>query len=429
MLHTGEYGFTMNSHPVRCCIFVCLLCICHATYAQEADESALPFVISDWLHYAERRDVPWDVKVLKPRLTLQQRNLVQVDARINAGRLKNRDKERDLHFVLKVADADDNWVPGYSYTHLPVPAGLEAYHQIQCVTGLYLRPGRYTLALIIYEANLEQVNVWKKDIEVKNQGGDLLRDLDRDLPEIEFISGTPDYVMDFDVPPSFMDSIWPLGSGLEWLPVQNGSDICIDIIVNVSYSQVLRGESSQQWWLNYRMNSSYMLQVGSVLSHLGLNKGCIRITVVDLLSMKTLFYRENAETFDWQEADRVIGSQNRFTIDVDRLSSYTQSSAYFNATLNDILEDGACATGEDALPRTVIVVSNQQVFPEETEIVEIKPPDPESTRFFYFCINNRPFITGDINRMLESTALVRFMVRQPLDLRKALSELIIDLEK
>ena len=436
----------MKSHSVWCYIFLCLLIICNTTNAQDTDEDSLPFKIADWLQGPERKDLPWKIKIIKPHLTLQQRNLVQVDARIQAGRLKKRDVERDLHFVLKVADSDNNWVPGYSYTHLPVPAGLESYHQIQNITGLYLRPGKYTLALIIYEANLEQGNIWKKSIEVKDPGDGLLQNLDRDIPKIEFTSGTPDYVMDYDAPPSYLDSIWPLGSGIEWLPVKNMSDVCIDIVMNVSYNQVLRSASAltqssyrsygpvsrgvraqQQRWWNYRMNSSYVMQAGSVLSHLGLDYGCIRISMVDILNMKTIFYRENAEGFDWQNANKVVGSQNRYTVGVDQLSSYTQTSAYFNATMEKILKDDPCATGKDTLPRTVIIVSNQQRFPNNTEIVEITPSNHESTRFYYFCINESPYISGDINKMLKLTKPKRYMIREPRDLRKALSNLILDL--
>jgi len=419
----------MKLHSAWCYIFLCLLIFCVSTNAQETEETSLPFEIADWLQGPDREDLPWKVKLLKPRLTLQQRSLLQVDARINAGRLKNRDIERDLHFVLKVADSNDNWIHGYSYTHLPVPAGIQSFHQIQCITGLYLRPGKYTIALIIYETNLKQVNVWKKSFEFKNPGKDLLPDLDRDLPEVEFISGTPEYVMDFDMPPAYLDSIWPLGSGKEWLPVENGSDICIDIVVNVSYSQVLRSKSLQQRWLNYLMNSSYMLQAGSVLTNLGLNKGCMRITIVDVLSMKTLFDRKEAKDFDWHDAGEVVGRQNRFTIDVDRLSSYTRASAYFHAKLSEILEDNSCVSGKNTPSRIVIVVSNQQVFPENTDIIPVIPQNPESTRFYYFCINNNAYISGDVNEMLKPAEPKRFMIRGPLDFRKALSNLILDLEK
>lgn len=403
--------------------------MCIPASAQESDAGTLPFDPDEWLQGPDRRDLEWKVKIIKPSLTLQQRYLLQVDARMKAGQWKKRGIVGDLHFVLKVADSEDNWMRGYSYTYLSVPAELQSYHYIQCVTGVYLRPGKYTIALIVYEANLKQVNIWRKKVEFKNPEGKLLPELDRDLPAVDFIDGTPEYVMDFDRAPSFMDSLWPLGAGMEWLPVGNRSEVCVDLVINVSYSQVLRGKSLQQWWLNYQMNASYVLQTGSVISHLGLSKGCVRVSIVDVLSMKTLFDRENAEGFDWQEAGRVVREQNRFTIDIDRLSRYTQASAYFNARLSEILEGGSCRSGEAATKRAVVVVSNQQVFPPETEIIEISPKSSEKPRFYYFCINDRAYISGDIQKMLKPAKPRSFLIRRPHDFRKALSDLILDLEK
>jgi hypothetical protein len=419
----------VKSHFYRYLVFGVLLIFSISACAEEIARPSPAFDISAWLQRSNRADLPWKVTLIKPRLTLQQRYLVQVSALIYTARLRKRNVGRDLNFVLKVADSDGNWVPGYSYTHLPMPAGLPSYYEIQCVTGIYLRPGKYTIALVLYEANLKQGNVWKKSLEVKAMKEDPLPDLDRDLPRIEFISGTPEYVMGSGMSHAYLDSVWPLGKGMEWLPVANKSDMFLDIVVNVSFNMMLRGQSMQQWWVNYPINAAQMVQAASVLSHLRLNKGRIRISIVDVMNMKTIFDREDAQGFDWRNAGEVVRKQNRFTIDIDRLSFFTQVSAYFQAKLNEILEDGSSASSGGAPHRVLIVVSNQQEFPEKTPIIKVVPQNPESTRLFYFCVNNRFYISGDINEMLKSAAQKRFNVRQPRDFRKALSDLILELEK
>ena len=166
-------------------------------------------------------------------------------------------------------------------------------------------------------------------MKVSPISGNILPELDRDLPDIEFTSEER-----------------PLAEGKEWLPVKNSRSLCIDIVANTS----LDWHHERRLGVNYSggyswapaVTSTDILQAASVLSHLRLRKGRVRVSIVDPLWMKTLFIREDAAAFDWQRASQVVETRDPDTIDIDLLVSKMQASAYLVDKLNEILRDDAC---------------------------------------------------------------------------------------
>ena len=89
---------------------------------------------------------------------------------LRRGGLRHSAIQHDLHFVLKVATGDSNWVPGYSHTRVPFPPQEYNFNVIDFSDGVYLRPGRYTLALIVYDPILKKGNLWRKRVKVSRYG-------------------------------------------------------------------------------------------------------------------------------------------------------------------------------------------------------------------------------------------------------------------
>ncbi len=414
--------FTMRLRSASYSVIVLLSILCSAVDAPSAKDNMPPFDVAQWLRGPDRGDFKWEVKVLPPRLTLQQRNLVQVYATVDFSRLPAGVPQGDLHFVIKVADADNHWVPGYGYTRLPPE--LDGSRRIQYAGGLYLRPGRYTIALIIYDAALRQGNIRRHHVKVPAPVGNLLPELDRDLPAVEFISGVPQEAFDYDhYDPYYPDPLWPWGQGREWLPVKNSRPLNIDVVVDTSDSNgPLAGA------LHSRLNSSQTLQVSSVISHLRLDNGCIRVSILSALRMKTFFDREDAAYFDWQRAREVVSKQSQITIDAGALSLQAPCDYLLNE-LNKILEDGDSAPGTESPVKIVIIVSRNLLFAEHTSVRPIVLHRPSSTRFFYFRLTNNIPVYDDLLKMLKPTKARRFFVLEPRSFREALGFLISNLEK
>ena len=411
-------GRLMRSLFCLCGAVGILIILCGGACTSEANEDGPPFDVDRWLNGPDREDFPWDVQASYPSLTLQQRYRVEIRVLFDGGGLRHSAIQHDLHFVLKVASGDSNWVPGYSHTRVPFPPQEYNFNVIDFSDSVYLRPGRYTIALIVFDPILKKGNLWRKRVKVSPISGNILPELDRDLPDIEFTSKER-----------------PLAEGKEWLPVKNSRSLCIDIVANISMDWhherrlgVFYSASGRGWSSSPRVTSTDILQVASVLSHLGLRKGRVRVSIVDPLWMKTLFNREDAAVFDWQRASQVVEMRDPDTIDIGLLVSKMQASAYLVDKLQEILKVGACAPGTESPLKIVIVVSTHMVFAKQTVIRQVVPQDPASVRFFHFRIPKGIPADDDLYKMLKSANPQTITVADGLSFRKELAVLISRLE-
>jgi hypothetical protein len=252
--------------------------------------------------------------------------------------------------------------------------------------------------------------------------GDPLPELDRDLSDTEFISEVPQN------PPRFIQPLWALAGGKEFLPVANRRPLCVDIVVNTSadYKNYWRKSA---WGFDYRVNALRMLQAASVLSHLQLRSGRVRISILDAFQMKTLFDREDGADFDWQRASEVVAKQNRTTIEANLLDPQMQPAAFLQNALQEISNDALCSTGDALASKIVIVVSRELLFPKPKNIQPVLLQNPDSIRYFYFCVTEWSYADDDLIKILKLTNPRRFSILTSLAFRTALAELISSLEQ
>ncbi|MCU1306680.1 MAG: hypothetical protein JWN45_1375, partial [Acidobacteriaceae bacterium] len=115
--------------------------------------------IADWISQGERQEIPWDVRITKPELTFQQRTLVTVFAEIHSAELQKRNVNRDLHFIVKVADESGNWMDDESYVPFRLTEKMDRRTDLQMQTELYLKPGNFKVAIIAYDSALGERSV------------------------------------------------------------------------------------------------------------------------------------------------------------------------------------------------------------------------------------------------------------------------------
>ena len=396
------------------------MALCRAVSGTGDIGGSPPFDVDQLLKGPDRNDFPWRAWVAAPYLTVQQRHLVAVRATINCGRLNNKALRRDMHFVVKVGNADGRWIRELSYTRVRVPAGLDKAFQLQYVSGLYLRPGRYVIALIAYDDLLKKKNVLRRPVTVARLKNDPLPELDRKLPDVEFISEAPESY--FGKGYFEYNSGWPMSEGMEWLPVKNSRHLCVDIVANTSVDNDnipgFRGGAP----------SSHTLRVSSVLSHLSLSSGQVRVSVIDALRMKTLIDRRDAAGFDWQGANRLVERQNPGTIDAGLLDPGTQGFDYLLDTLRRIAGDNPCAPKTKSPLKIVILVSGGMQLPGNGHIPQAMRQTvlhgPGSIRFFCFSAGN-PGYDG-LARILKQMKPQPAMLSSgdPFAFRKSLAHLI-----
>lgn len=430
-------------------IFI-LAMLCCPILAICLEEEIPPFDVEQFLNGPDHSDIPLKFATYGPHLTMQQRYIVGAYARIQKSRLPHT-SAAELHFVLKIGDAENRWIAG-KYTRIQIKRGQnELEEDVNYSCGFYLRPGRYTVALIVYDADSKQASVQRKRLKVALLNKDPLPQLDRDLPGVEFTAESPlDYAQRFPNVTNHLDDYttlssmddfsnretrgrqdYNLGHGKEWLPVNSSHPITIDIIADVS-SDYDNNErlSPLNRFFGRGVKSSDILRIASVLSHLRLQNGCIRISIMDALRTETFFDRENAADFDWTRAGERLSKQNAATIAVSNLSSQDQAPAYLNGKIKAILESDSCPSAGESAARIVIFLGRDVEFPGSNVKVEpLEPPNPAPARFFYFQVTEGVYKNDDILKILKLVKPQKFVILDSFMFRKSLAAVITSLEK
>ena len=88
----GDVKTTRRICRTRWCGIVLILIALYGSPAGlSRNEDMSAFNIDEWLRGPDRQDFPWEVNVYKPRLTLQQRFLVQLHTSIDVNKLPDRE--------------------------------------------------------------------------------------------------------------------------------------------------------------------------------------------------------------------------------------------------------------------------------------------------------------------------------------------------
>jgi len=406
----------MGTQIFRCSAILILVILCSPGTAPGTDKDSLPFDIDQWLEYSKREDFSWSVSVSKPYLTFQQRFVVRVSGKISGKRLPKSENGNDLHFVIKVSSEDNTKTPSASYTNVPVPPIDEPY-DVSFRSSFYLRPGSYTITLIVFDSVSGKGNVQRKQVKVSPLKDDELPELDRNFKDIEFVTQTNEIFQ----------------SGREWLPVENSRCLCVDIVTNIPLDQTRK--NSEEFGRHYS-NPASVLQAASVLSHLGLQNSRIRLSLLDSLQVKTVLNRRNADNIAWQYTGRdLLYRGNSQTIDYNTIKGQTEASAYLHDLLSKIMKEDECTLKAKSAEKIVIVISGPMKFAKRTNIRRFNPGEVTQNNtpvhFFYFLIPNSLTIGSsddDLNEMLVPVEPQTFTVRDPRSFRTALANFISQLE-
>lgn len=397
------------------------------------DEPRPDLPIDQWLRGPDRQDFKWRVELLAPRLTFQQRNLVQVRAYVDVAPIHG-DSHHDFYFVLRVADEQGNWLHDETFNHYPLPPGLDKDNEIQYSAGMYAKPGKYTAALVLYDVASGKGNVWRKAFEIKPPKNDPLPQMDRDLPPVEFISEVPNDAMplrDKSVffprhrgAPQFTDVEWPPGHGMEFLPVAAPRPVRVDIVLNFA-PHLDPNYMARTTAVQYRSVAGRMVQMGALLSHLSIPRGCVKVSGVDLSKLSVIFDRVDGRTADWDKLTEQVRKLDHDTVSVDILSNRKSTAGFLRDYMTNMMVDNSGCDGEEKIDRVILLVSHDFQFPSGTHGDHLWPDVQCACRFEYLRIESAGF--DDLDKFLKPANPKRVDVHSAEQFRKSVADLIDDL--
>jgi hypothetical protein len=367
----------------------------------------LDLPVALWLQAGEHKDFKTRVSVRGPFFGYQQRHLLRVFTTIDLKRLQKSSVERDLHILLKVADEDGQWAPDETYAHAEIRDRLRTATDLVLTSQFFFQPGRYTLAVIVFDRRTQQRSVTFHRLKVPAIGNDPLPHLARDLPRIEFLEKMrPDAL--------------PLGAGRAHLPVETVRPLLIDVVTDFG-AHAEQFEPRLQSW-----DSSRMVQVASLLSQIQPSRGCVRVTGLDVLRLKTLYWREAADRMDWlAEREKLLG-RSLHTVEITELAARLQAAEFLRDRLQQLWgEPARCEGVAGPVDRAVIFVGHGVFFPPGTRVEPAQVAAGCDCRFYYLRLEpNQLYLFDMVPKILRPIAPRLTTSRSPEQFRRDLATLL-----
>jgi hypothetical protein len=384
----------------------------------------------------ERQDIPWKVNVSSPRLMYQQVYLVRLRVRIDGVALKRATNTRTLHFILKVQSADGKWLSGGEYKDYQVPVELSSQTEIEYETCAYFRPGDYKLTLVVFDGESGKSSVIRNAIHVSQLNDDPFAELDRYLAPIEFPGGFPQQEIGNE---SLNDGeLFPVALARAPIPIANPRPALVDIVLDIAkrpkpqvpeyFDRMMRSprfrpRPEPPTIPAYDFEVGRLLQAGDLLARLGLQSGCVRVSAVDALRMKTVLDRTDENKMDWARFEGRVLKFDQDTVDVSVLSNRKGPAQFMRRYLDELSADtSGCASGGT---HYIIVVTHEVPFPAKDE--RLAAADGERARFYYLYNRIGSNFGDDLADLLKPVKPERLSFDSPRDLRKALAKIVSDL--
>lgn len=424
------------THRALCTsIAAIIFCACSLAFAEKDPPPEIP--IQQWLQGPDHRDFDWKVTVWPPILTFHQRHLQTIQTTLSVGKLMKAEVSlSDLYFVVKVADANGKWYPGQSYSRFEPPPALGTGDQINSFAGIYLRPGKYTAAVMAYDVFHHRGNLSRSNFEILVVKDDPLPDMDRDLPQIDFLPSAeppehsgPVHIEIVTNPHRPND--WTFGEGTLRLPVDNETPLVLDVVADFPPSFVVPRRG-------YHWNAALLLQISKVLSQVNLKNGCVRFSAIRILDQKMYLHDEDARKVDWANLQEVLEKAERdakamhSTVDVGTLTARKPDSYRYEKFMEQALAGTSTCDGGKQMTRHVVIVVSD-ALPSFREMVTAPVQAQSLPAAEYYHVELDQTVTGprsdDVEGLLKSLHPVQFRLKNATQFRQALAHVISDIEK
>jgi hypothetical protein len=383
-----------------------------ATFGQSGVRSRrdVNLPVYEWLREPDRQEIPVKLQILGPLLTFEQRQQVRVVLIVDGRALQKKGAQRELHFLMKVADESGHWYSEENYGSTTISAKLGGHADLELVSDAYFQPGDYTIAIIVHDAVQNQRTVLRRQIRVPHIKNDPMPQLGNGLPRVEFL---PDPVL----------GVASLGMQGATLPLRSTRPIHIDLIVDFgAYREYLRTRRA-------RFYASKLLQTSQVVSRIRPTNGCLEVSAVDILRTEIFFRRKQASQLRWWDVREQILGRNLETVDANVLGARRKTASLFAKFLGDLLKEPAtCGRPDEHLERVVLIVASGVAFPPKTEV---EPAEIDcDCRIFYLRQVANPFYPfDDLPRLLKRQPVRKTDLNKPEDLRKRLAEMFTSFEE
>jgi len=415
------------------------------------DKLRIPF--DQWFAEGDREEVPWKVDFWKPWLRLDQRIGFSVNATVSGKQLAKLGPAHDLYLGARLGRPEGPWL-GHGIVGAQIEKPLEKNIELRLTLGFLVRPGKYMLAVFLYDDSTGKRSFMTGRLEVPPLRKDPLAGADQNLPVVEIVPGE-----------SGLDAFFnPSITSRLNLPVITRRPLRVEIIANTSGSD---GESGAA----ERRSLGFAITGLKLFAQLGVANGTLHLTALDIPRRKILFEQEEVHSIDWAGLRTALDSIDPVTISVQALQGRKENAAFFRNTVMDKLRErfrerapaanAGAGNGGSASPaaprplRVFIIVSPALMFARGTDMTPVPaeacddcrvyllrryswtplayesafPSGGRRRRFGSPWIPRSHFSDDQLHRLLKPLAPRTFNIYDAGDLRQAMGRILADLRQ
>ncbi|HEU5240065.1 MAG TPA: hypothetical protein VFU37_23225 [Pyrinomonadaceae bacterium] len=366
------------------------------------DLSSIP--LEDWLKEGDKEEVPWSIQTEKPSVRIDQRIEAPYTATIQANNA-NKLVGDDLYFIAIVTNRAGQRLIPPKVVHHVIESKLPPQSELRFSDSVLAQPGEYMLWLIFHDSKTGGHNAVRRRIVVSNIDDDPLPNVDKQLLQVE-------------LPPlsdpaggaviQFIDDLT--------LPVRNKHPLRLELISVLS--------PPEQWSRRRDIVRRHYQETASVLNtfaQLQLAQGAISATGLDLNHRTVPFEQKDLVPLDRQRLVDALHNLKDQTISFATLEK-GGGSAFLRTSLEGVLEQREDAT------RVFIIVSSLNVFDRSSDFESLKLRENCKCRVYYLRFRNNTDAFDDTDKIIKPLNPRTFNLSTGIDFRKALAEIIRDLE-
>jgi hypothetical protein len=375
---------------------------------QDASLDLQTIPLAEWLAAGDTAQIPWKVEFGKPVLRIDQRYEIAYSGGVQSKDMDwSEGDEEELTVASGISSPDGQWL-------IPPRAARQIVSKLQSPESrifagdcMFLKPGDYVLWMALYDSRTGKHNISKHRIRPVEFPDEPLPKLTDTLPEALFpVAGGPDPRAPEPIP------------GPLFLPISNKRPMDVELITVVSPADQWGGRSDYVQWIN-----DHVIAATSVLSQMKVANGSMSATALDLINRVTPFQQRNFSNLDWTG---LAGTFTRMAdsgkISVPALETVKERSVFFRKAIGERL-------GLSSEPlRVIILVSGSMVFERGSDLTPVTVEGDCHCRAYHVRLPVRGDVFDDLERIIKPLHPKTFDVGSGHDMRKALAEIIHDLE-
>jgi hypothetical protein len=365
------------------------------------DLNSIP--LDSWLEQGDKEEIPWSIQTEKSSVRLDQRTEAPYVATIQA-KEANKLVGDDLYFIALITNRAGDRLGLPKIVHHVIDVQLPAQAELRFSDFVFVQPGEYTLWLILHDAKTGRRNTVKRRIVVPALDDDPLPSVDKQL-QVDF--------------PPLSDpeggAVIHFTDGLT-IPVRNKRPLRIELISVLS--------PPDQWSKNRDIVRRHNQQTASVLdafAQMRLGQSAISITGLDLNHRSVPFEQRDIQQLDRQRLVDTLRNLKDQTVSLATLEK-GGGSAFLRTSIEGMLERNEDTT------RVFIIVSSLSVFDRSSDLDALKLRENSKNHVYYLRFRHNTDAFDDIEKIIKPLGPRTFNLNSGLDFRKALAEIIRDLE-